>query len=385
MPTQRELANHLGTKGKTVHNAYQRLIAEDLLTAKGSQGTRVASRQAPRASQATEVPQATRSEAGHLAPPDDWLERLRDALEERRGTTDRPDRLRLAEVLRTHIDGTILPPHTHLPTMEELAQHLKIKELIVYDAYQHLADTRLLTISPDEGVRVAGPPAWLPTLRDELNWLKNWLRISGTLDSLSEQLAKALRTCIHQGILQPGELLPRMKDLASDLNVSWPTVQEACWQLRDEGLLIIKKGWKGGQGTRVAPREEWKTGDPAAASQAPQAVQTAQPEPQPSSGAAIPGGPQALDTRQAPEPGGEVPGDARETGRTTGPEGTADAVPPQHKRKGTHPATAPGESQTGKKARSTVAQPSHQPSVPMYKLIVARASACSGRETRSLD
>jgi DNA-binding FadR family transcriptional regulator len=243
------------------------------------------------------------------------------------GAAGDPDRLRLANALHTHITNEVLPPQTHLPRWEELAQHLGIKELVVYNAYQHLADKQLLTIRPDEGVQVASPPTWLPALRDELNRLED-----SSTDGLSPgQLAEALRTRIHQGIILPGELLPRMKALALDLNVSKPTVQEACWQLRDEGLLIITKR----QGTRVAPREEWKTGGPAAASRAPRTVQTAQPEPQPSPDAAIPGGPQALDARQAPEPGpgpgGEVPGGTRETGRTTGPEGAADAVPPQHK------------------------------------------------------
>jgi hypothetical protein len=126
-------------------------------------------------------------------------------------------------------------------------------------------------------------------------------------------------------------------------------------------LLIITKG----QGTRVAPREKWKTGDLAAASRAPRAAQTAQPEPQPSPSTAIPGGAQALNARQEPDPEEETTSDTREIGRTTDPEDTADAIPSRRKRKRTHPATAPGESRTektGKKTRSTTTQPPHQPS-----------------------
>ena len=59
---------------------------------------------------------------------------------------------------------------------------------------------------------------------------------------LHEQVAGELRRAIADGEAKPGERLPPARDLAAVLGVNTNTVLRALRQLRDEGLLVFRRG-----------------------------------------------------------------------------------------------------------------------------------------------
>lgn len=69
---------------------------------------------------------------------------------------------------------------------------------------------------------------------------------------LYQQLQRALRTAIDNGVLKPDDALPPERDLASNLDVSRITVRKAVDGLVAEGLLVRQQG----SGTFVRARVE---------------------------------------------------------------------------------------------------------------------------------
>jgi GntR family transcriptional regulator len=69
---------------------------------------------------------------------------------------------------------------------------------------------------------------------------------------LYQQLQRALREAIENGVIAPDDALPPERDLAELLNVSRITVRKAIDELAEEGLLIRKQG----SGTFVSNRVE---------------------------------------------------------------------------------------------------------------------------------
>jgi len=59
---------------------------------------------------------------------------------------------------------------------------------------------------------------------------------------LHEQVAAEIRRAIANGDASPGERLPSALDLAAVLRVNRKTVLRALRQLRDEGLLEVRRG-----------------------------------------------------------------------------------------------------------------------------------------------
>jgi GntR family transcriptional regulator len=56
------------------------------------------------------------------------------------------------------------------------------------------------------------------------------------------QLANALRIAIVRGDAGPGERLPPARDLAASLDINVHTVLHAYQELRDEGLVDLRRG-----------------------------------------------------------------------------------------------------------------------------------------------
>ncbi|MCW0214478.1 MAG: GntR family transcriptional regulator [Pseudonocardia sp.] len=59
---------------------------------------------------------------------------------------------------------------------------------------------------------------------------------------LAEQIAGAVRRAIADGGVAPHERLPGARDLAASLDVSIHTVLAGYQQLRDEGLIELRRG-----------------------------------------------------------------------------------------------------------------------------------------------
>ena len=59
---------------------------------------------------------------------------------------------------------------------------------------------------------------------------------------LHEQVAAEIRRAINDGEANPGERIPRARDLATVLGVNTNTVLRALRVLRDEGLIEIGRG-----------------------------------------------------------------------------------------------------------------------------------------------
>lgn len=67
---------------------------------------------------------------------------------------------------------------------------------------------------------------------------------------LYEQLAGSVRSAAAAGTLKPGERLPSAREVAQALEVNLHTVLKAYQQLRDEGLIEMRRG----RGAVVADR-----------------------------------------------------------------------------------------------------------------------------------
>lgn len=61
-------------------------------------------------------------------------------------------------------------------------------------------------------------------------------------EPLFRQLADQVRAAAAAGDLRPGERLPAARDLADSLNISLHTVLHAYQELRDEGLIELRRG-----------------------------------------------------------------------------------------------------------------------------------------------
>lgn len=59
---------------------------------------------------------------------------------------------------------------------------------------------------------------------------------------LYEQIAGVVRRSLGERTLQPGDRLPAAKELAASLDVNLHTVLKAYQQLRDEGLIELRRG-----------------------------------------------------------------------------------------------------------------------------------------------
>jgi GntR family transcriptional regulator len=61
-------------------------------------------------------------------------------------------------------------------------------------------------------------------------------------EPLFRQLADQIRAAAARGELAPGERLPSARDLADSLDISLHTVLHAYQELRDEGLIELRRG-----------------------------------------------------------------------------------------------------------------------------------------------
>lgn len=61
-------------------------------------------------------------------------------------------------------------------------------------------------------------------------------------DPLHERIAVAVRRAIAEGEVAPGERLPAAADLAETIGVNVNTVLRAYRQLRDDGLVDLRRG-----------------------------------------------------------------------------------------------------------------------------------------------
>ena len=64
------------------------------------------------------------------------------------------------------------------------------------------------------------------------------------------QIVDEVRRCVAVGLLKPGEPLPAVRQLASELKVNANTVQHAYRTLESDGTVYVKRGI----GTFVSPR-----------------------------------------------------------------------------------------------------------------------------------
>lgn len=74
--------------------------------------------------------------------------------------------------------------------------------------------------------------------------------------ALFDQLAAAVRAEIGRGALRPGDRLPAARELADSLDVNIHTVLRAYQELRDEGLVDLRRGRGAIVTDRAAPPGE---------------------------------------------------------------------------------------------------------------------------------
>ncbi len=75
-----------------------------------------------------------------------------------------------------------------------------------------------------------------------MNWKKH-LRLSWEDgQSWAEQIRDQLRTMIQSGLLDPGQRLPPVRELAQDLGVHFNTVARAYRLLAQEGWIVLHHG-----------------------------------------------------------------------------------------------------------------------------------------------
>ena len=63
------------------------------------------------------------------------------------------------------------------------------------------------------------------------------------------QIAAAIKEQIQKGMLQPGDELPSVRDLARDLGINLHTARHAYQLLREQGVLLLRLGSR----ARIAP------------------------------------------------------------------------------------------------------------------------------------
>src|ERR1700694_2499717 len=63
---------------------------------------------------------------------------------------------------------------------------------------------------------------------------------------LAELVAESLRLRITSGVLQEGDLLPKLEELLEEFQVSKPSLREALRILETEGLITVRRGNVGG-------------------------------------------------------------------------------------------------------------------------------------------
>jgi GntR family transcriptional regulator len=73
------------------------------------------------------------------------------------------------------------------------------------------------------------------------------------------QISVQLRTLIVEGVLKPGDILPPVRRLATDLAVHFNTVAEAYRQLAAEGWLDVGHGRNARVIERTAPKPDAST------------------------------------------------------------------------------------------------------------------------------
>ncbi|MGN6502621.1 MAG: GntR family transcriptional regulator [Pseudolysinimonas sp.] len=74
-----------------------------------------------------------------------------------------------------------------------------------------------------------------------------------------EQLAASLRAELARGGVRPGERLPGARDVADALQINIHTVLKAYQQLRDEGLIDLRRGRGAVVSADAAPAPEIHT------------------------------------------------------------------------------------------------------------------------------
>ncbi len=71
-------------------------------------------------------------------------------------------------------------------------------------------------------------------------------------EPLEDQLCKTLRSAIALREVEQGDMLPSVRQMASDLGIHWNTVARAYRRLQDSGLLSVRRG----RGVFVKPIRE---------------------------------------------------------------------------------------------------------------------------------